>query len=55
MKSTGLRHELRKEVIDHIVLLGPAAEAANDGRAFVLCPDGSFDHRYVTYGWQARK
>ena len=31
------------EVIDHIVLLGPAAEAANDGRAFVLCPDGAFD------------
>ena len=33
----------RGEVIDHIVLLGPAAEAGNDGRAFVLCPDGAFD------------
>jgi hypothetical protein len=20
-----------------------------------LRPDGSFDHRYVNYGWQARK
>ncbi len=30
-------------VIDHIVLLGPPEEAGNDGRAFVLCPDGAFD------------
>jgi 4-hydroxyproline epimerase len=33
----------RGEAIDHIVLLGPAADAGNDGRAFVLCPDGAFD------------
>ena len=31
------------EPIDHIVLLGPPAEGGNDGRSFVLCPDGSFD------------
>jgi 4-hydroxyproline epimerase len=29
--------------IDHIVLLGPPEEAVNDGRAFVLCPDGAYD------------
>ncbi len=33
----------RGEVIDHIVLLGPPRAAGNDGRAFVLCPDGAFD------------
>ncbi|MFM7108499.1 MAG: proline racemase family protein [Planctomycetaceae bacterium] len=33
----------RGEVIDHIVLLGPPADPANHGRAFVLCPDGAFD------------
>ena len=31
------------EVIDHIVLLGPAAKRENDGASFVLCPDGAFD------------
>lgn len=31
------------EPIDHIVLLGPPAAAGNDGRSFVLCPDGAFD------------
>jgi 4-hydroxyproline epimerase len=31
------------EVIDHVVLLGPPHEPGNDGRAFVLCPDGAFD------------
>jgi 4-hydroxyproline epimerase len=31
------------EVIDHVVLLGPPRESGNDGRAFVLCPDGAFD------------
>jgi 4-hydroxyproline epimerase len=31
------------EVIDHVVLLGPPLERSNDGRAFVLCPDGAFD------------
>ena len=31
------------EAIDHVVLLGPPREAGNDGRAFVLCPDGAFD------------
>jgi 4-hydroxyproline epimerase len=31
------------EVIDHVVLLGPPREPGNDGRAFVLCPDGAFD------------
>ncbi|MFM7207080.1 MAG: proline racemase family protein [Planctomycetaceae bacterium] len=30
-------------VIDHVVLLGPPRDAAHDGRAFVLCPDGAFD------------
>jgi len=30
-------------VIDHVVLLGPPLERVNDGRAFVLCPDGAFD------------
>jgi 4-hydroxyproline epimerase len=33
----------RGEIIDHVVLLGPPAAAGNDGRAFVLCPDGAFD------------
>jgi 4-hydroxyproline epimerase len=31
------------EVIDHVVLLGPPRDPGNDGRAFVLCPDGAFD------------
>jgi len=31
------------ETIDHVVLLGPPREPGNDGRAFVLCPDGAFD------------
>ena len=31
------------EVIDHVVLLGPPRDSGNDGRAFVLCPDGAFD------------
>jgi 4-hydroxyproline epimerase len=30
-------------VIDHIVLLGPPADAAHHGRSFVLCPDGAYD------------
>jgi len=33
----------RGEVIDHVVLLGPPQAPGNDGRAFVLCPDGAFD------------
>jgi 4-hydroxyproline epimerase len=33
----------RGEEIDHIVLLGPPENDRNDGRAFVLCPDGAFD------------
>ena len=31
------------EVIDHVILLGPPQAPGNDGRAFVLCPDGAFD------------
>lgn len=31
------------ETIDHIVLMGPAADPANHARNFVLCPDGAFD------------
>ncbi|MGI9177053.1 MAG: proline racemase family protein, partial [Pirellulales bacterium] len=31
------------EIIDHIVLLGPPSTSGNDGKAFVLCPDGAFD------------
>ncbi len=31
------------EVIDHVVLLGPPADRANQGCNFVLCPDGAFD------------
>jgi 4-hydroxyproline epimerase len=31
------------EVIDHVVLLGPPQDPSNDGRGFVLCPDGAFD------------
>jgi len=31
------------EAIDHVVLLGRAVDPANDGKAFVLCPDGAFD------------
>ena len=31
------------EVIDHVVLLGPPHDPGNDGRGFVLCPDGAFD------------
>lgn len=33
----------RGEPIDHIVLLGPPQDPGNQGRAFVLCPDGAFD------------
>lgn len=31
------------KAIDHVVLHGPPHDPANDGRAFVLCPDGAFD------------
>ena len=31
------------EAIDHVVLLGPPRQPGNDGRSFVLCPDGAFD------------
>ncbi|MBM4022601.1 MAG: hydroxyproline-2-epimerase [Planctomycetes bacterium] len=31
------------EAIDHVVLLGPPHDHANDARNFVLCPDGAFD------------
>jgi 4-hydroxyproline epimerase len=31
------------EVVDHVVLLGPPQDPGNDGRGFVLCPDGAFD------------
>lgn len=31
------------EAIDHVVLLGPPHDPANDSRNFVLCPDGAFD------------
>lgn len=31
------------EVIDHIMLLGPPVASNNDGKAFMLCPDGAFD------------
>jgi len=31
------------EVIDHVVLRGPPQAPRNDGRGFVLCPDGAFD------------
>lgn len=31
------------QAIDHIVLLGKPESPKNNGRAFVLCPDGAFD------------
>lgn len=36
------RDRFRKRY-DHVMLLGPPAQAGHDGRAFVLCPDGAFD------------
>jgi 4-hydroxyproline epimerase len=42
LESLGVTGD-RGEVIDHVVLLGRPQDARNQGRAFVLCPDGAFD------------
>lgn len=42
LEASGITGD-RGEVIDHVVLLGPPTEPGNDGKAFVLCPDGAFD------------
>ena len=40
--------------IDHIELLGPAADAANQGRNFVLCPGGAYDRSPCGTGTSAK-
>lgn len=41
-------------VIDHIELLGPAADAQNSARNFVLCPGASFDRSPCGTGTSAK-
>ncbi len=41
-------------VIDHVELLAPARDAANDGRAFVLCPGGAYDRSPCGTGTSAK-
>jgi 4-hydroxyproline epimerase len=40
--------------IDHIELFGPAANAANDARNFVLCPGGAYDRSPCGTGTSAK-
>lgn len=40
--------------IDHIELLGPPADAANDGRNFVLCPGAAYDRSPCGTGTSAK-
>ena len=41
-------------VIDHVELLGPAADAAHQGRSFVLCPGGAYDRSPCGTGTSAK-
>ena len=41
-------------VIDHIELMGPALDAGNDGRNFVLCPGGAYDRSPCGTGTSAK-
>jgi 4-hydroxyproline epimerase len=40
--------------IDHIELVGPAADAGNDARNFVLCPGGAYDRSPCGTGTSAK-
>ncbi len=40
--------------IDHIELIGPAADAKNQGRNFVLCPGGAYDRSPCGTGTSAK-
>ena len=40
--------------IDHIELVGPPADAANQGRNFVLCPGGAYDRSPCGTGTSAK-
>ena len=40
--------------IDHVELSGPARRAENDGRNFVLCPDGTYDRSPCGTGTSAK-
>ena len=40
--------------IDHIELVGPAADAANHARNFVLCPGGAYDRSPCGTGTSAK-
>ncbi len=40
--------------IDHIELVGPAADSANDARNFVLCPGGAYDRSPCGTGTSAK-
>jgi len=42
------------EEIDHIELVGPAADARNDARNFVLCPGGAYDRSPCGTGTSAK-
>lgn len=60
--ATAIRRELERRgitgaaggVIDHIELCGPPADAANDGRNFVLCPGLAFDRSPCGTGTSAK-
>lgn len=41
-------------VIDHVELMGPAREAGNDGRNFVLCPGRAYDRSPCGTGTSAK-
>jgi len=60
--ATQIRHALERdgitgangEVIDHIELFGPALDAANHGRNFVLCPGLAYDRSPCGTGTSAK-
>lgn len=60
--ALGVREALRRDSItgrdsaeiDHIELVGPAADAANHGRNFVLCPGGAYDRSPCGTGTSAK-
>ena len=51
--ATGIRGEAGA-VIDHIEFTGPAEDAANSGRNFVLCPGAAFDRSPCGTGTSAK-
>ncbi len=53
LKAAGITGQGGAEV-DHVELLGPAEDAAHQGRSFVLCPGGAYDRSPCGTGTSAK-